>query len=76
MSGEAATGAEARLMVNGKPRALGAVATLGDLLADLDIRPQRVVVELNGNIYRRGEGLDQPVRAGDVIEIVHFVGGG
>ena len=66
----------ATVTVNGKPRALGAVATLGDLLRELDIRPQRVVVELNGEIYRRGEGLDQPVRAGAVVEIVHFVGGG
>jgi sulfur carrier protein len=52
------------------------VHNLGELLARLDIRPQRVVVELNGDIYRRGEGLDTPVKAGDVVEIVHFVGGG
>ena len=62
--------------VNGKPVALGDVRNLGDLLARLEIRPQRVVVELNGQIYRRGEGLEQPVGADDVVEIVHFVGGG
>jgi len=64
------------LQVNGKPVELEDMKTLGDLLRHLDIRPQRVVVELNGEIFRGGEGLDRPVQAGDVIEIVHFVGGG
>ncbi len=50
--------------------------TIGDLLARLEVRPERVVVEHNGTIHRRGEGLDTPLAAGDVIEIVHFVGGG
>jgi sulfur carrier protein ThiS len=34
------------------------------------------VVEHNGIIHRRGEGLDTPLAAGDVVEVVHFVGGG
>jgi thiamine biosynthesis protein ThiS len=56
--------------------ALDGTATIGALLARLGIRPERVVVEHNGTIYRRGEGLDTSLSAGDVIEIVHFVGGG
>jgi thiamine biosynthesis protein ThiS len=64
------------LTVNGKPYSADGIASLGDLLAKLDIRPQRVVVELNGEIHRRGEGLDTPMKPGDVVEIVHFVGGG
>jgi sulfur carrier protein len=66
----------AMVAVNGKPVPVDGLNNLGELLARLDIRPQRVVVELNGDIYRRGEGLDTPVKAGDVVEIVHFVGGG
>lgn len=65
-----------QLTVNGEAMALSELATLGDLLASLKVAPQRVVVELNGVIYRRGEGLDSPLDAGDVVEIVHFVGGG
>ena len=64
------------MTVNGDILPVGGVATLGGLLDRLEIRPRRVVVELNGIIYRRGEGLDQAVGAGDVVEIVHFVGGG
>lgn len=67
---------DAQLTVNGEAMALADLATLGDLLASLEIAPQRVVVELNGVIHRRGDGLDNRLQAGDVIEIVHFVGGG
>jgi thiamine biosynthesis protein ThiS len=65
-----------RLTVNGDEMPLRGLATVGDLLAALKIAPQRVVVELNGLIYRRGEGLDASLSDGDVVEIVHFVGGG
>jgi len=33
-------------------------------------------VEHNRRIVRRGELASQQVAAGDVVEIVHFVGGG
>lgn len=64
------------LSVNGDEIPRADSGTIGALLTRLAIRPERVVVELNGIIYRRGEGLDQPVQPGDVVEIVHFVGGG
>ncbi|GAC1333372.1 MAG: sulfur carrier protein ThiS [Candidatus Dormibacteria bacterium] len=67
---------ERSLVVNGDVMPIGTIASLGALLEHLAIAPERVVVELNGTIYRRGEGLDQAVREGDVVEIVHFVGGG
>jgi thiamine biosynthesis protein ThiS len=71
----AAPGA-ATLTVNGDEILRADTATIGALLTRLAVRPERVVVELNGTIYRRGEGLDEPVQPGDIVEIVHFVGGG
>ncbi|MFY9615382.1 MAG: sulfur carrier protein ThiS [Candidatus Dormiibacterota bacterium] len=68
--------AAAELTVNGDPMALAGTDTIGALLARLEIRPERVVVEHNGTIYRRGDGLDTVLAAGDIVEIVHFVGGG
>lgn len=62
--------------VNGDDLPVQGVDTVGALLRRLEIPAGRVVVELNGTIYRRGEGLDQRLGAGDVVEIVHFVGGG
>ena len=49
--------AAAHLTVNGDAMPLAGLSTLGDLLASLNIAPARVVVELNGVIHRRGEGL-------------------
>ncbi len=70
------TGLESMLIVNGDPMPLGELGTVGALLSNLKVAPERVVIELNGVIYRRGEGLDQKLGGGDVVEIVHFVGGG
>ena len=64
------------LIVIGDPMPLGELGTVGALLSNLKVAPERVVIELNGVIYRRGEGLDQKHGGGDVVEIVHFVGGG
>jgi thiamine biosynthesis protein ThiS len=65
-----------QVTVNGDAMPLMQSTTMGALLERLGVKPERVVVELNGTIYRRGEGLDREVGAGDVVEIVHFVGGG
>ena len=62
--------------VNGESRAVAAGTTLRGLLEQLDLDPRAVVVEHNRRIVRR-DGLAQAVLAGgDVVELVHFVGGG
>jgi thiamine biosynthesis protein ThiS len=65
-----------RLTVNGEPRELPGPATLLDLLAHLGLDPRTVVVELNREIVRRPRLGDTAVADGDLIELVHFVGGG
>jgi thiamine biosynthesis protein ThiS len=64
------------ITVNGKPREITAPASVTDLLAQLDLHPQAVVVELNRKIIRRPELADTSLSDGDVVELVHFVGGG
>ena len=62
--------------VNGASRAVAEGTTLGGLLVQLGLDPRAVVVEHNRHIVRR-EGLAQVTLAGgDVVELVHFVGGG
>lgn len=64
------------ILVNGERRAVPANATLLDLLGTLRLDPRLVVVERNRSIVRHPE-LDQARLApGDLIELVHFVGGG
>ncbi len=65
-----------QLTINGDQRELPGVTMLTDVLAALELDPRAVVVERNRVIVRRTELADAPVAEGDVIEIVHFVGGG
>ena len=50
--------------------------TLAGLLTELGLDARAVVVEHNQNIVRRDSLHTRLVEAGDVVEIVHFVGGG
>ncbi len=64
-------------MVNGAPRQLAPRSTVGALLGTLGIDPRLVVVEHNRTILRdRDRYGTLPLNDGDVVEIVHFVGGG
>ncbi len=66
-----------RLMVNGAPRKLARNSSVSDLLESLRIDPRLVVIEHNRGILRdRGAYQSIELADGDVVEIVHFVGGG
>jgi thiamine biosynthesis protein ThiS len=65
-----------RLTINGDPRHVPAPATLSDLLTHLELDPRMVVVELNGEIIRRPKLGEISLKSGDLVELVHFVGGG
>jgi sulfur carrier protein len=64
------------IRLNGKVRSVPPGLTVRGLLESLDLRPELVVVELNRDILRREAYGEVPVREGDVLELVHFVGGG
>ena len=68
-----------RLAVNGEERLvedLASGATLGDFIATLSFRPDRIAVEHNGEIVPRTEWAGTALADGDKLEVVHFVGGG
>jgi thiamine biosynthesis protein ThiS len=64
------------LTINGSPHEVHEAGTVEQLLAALSLDPRAVVVELNREIIRRAAVAATPVHDGDVVEIVHFVGGG
>ena len=65
------------LTINGEPRSLDAGTTIAGLLALHDLDARLVVVERNGLIERDREAFPLTALAdGDLIELVHFVGGG
>jgi len=68
--------AELNLVVNGEPRRAPAGSTIADLVAQIGLNPAKVAVERNGDIAPRGTHAETLLADGDVLEIVHFVGGG
>jgi sulfur carrier protein len=64
-----------KIKVNGEEREVAEGANILALLADARLKPQTVAVEVNKRLVRT-EKYDQPLKAGDEVEIVTFVGGG
>lgn len=65
-----------RLTLNGEAKDVTDVATVAALVASLGLENTRVAVEVNRQIVRRAAWPDVVLAEGDVVEIVHFVGGG
>lgn len=67
------------LTINGRERVVETVASpaaMDRVLAALELRGDRIAVELNGELAPRAGWAQQLVHTGDKLEIVHFVGGG
>ncbi len=68
------------LHINGEEQAFAdqtpAAFTLATLIESLAMKPDRVAVELNREIVPRDRWPQTPLKDGDRLEIVHFVGGG
>ena len=65
------------LTVNGDPRSVATGTSLSDFLASLKLDPRLVVIEHNRTILRNRDAYASLILMdGDVLEIVHFVGGG
>lgn len=62
--------------VNGEVRTWRSGATVTELLQDLDIRTERVAVELNLEILDRAVFDQRLLKDGDQVEILGFIGGG
>jgi thiamine biosynthesis protein ThiS len=65
-----------QVTLNGDVRQIPGGRTVTELLVDLGLKPQLVVVEHNREILDRAQYASTEVRAGDALELVHFVGGG
>lgn len=65
-----------QMQVNGEQRTVLDGLTVAGLLKELDIRPDRVAVELNLTILERSEFDRRSLQEGDRIEIISFIGGG
>jgi sulfur carrier protein len=64
------------IQLNGEPREVPDGLTLAALVEWLKLPADRVAVEHNLEIVPRKQWPRTPIRAGDRLEVVHFVGGG
>jgi sulfur carrier protein len=64
------------IQINGEQREVPESLSVTELLVELDLNPSLVVVELNREILDRSRYGETRIREGDVLELVHFVGGG
>ncbi len=64
------------ITLNGAPREIPDGARLSDLLSLLGLSSERVAVELNRALVRRGDHARTELAPDDRIEIVTLVGGG
>ncbi|CDQ38631.1 sulfur carrier protein ThiS [Virgibacillus salexigens] len=65
-----------QIHVNGRQMEVVKDSTIGDLLNRFNIQEKLVVVEQNKQIINKVVYNQTTLTDGDVIEIVHFVGGG
>ena len=70
------TAAPIEVVANGRVRQVPPGSTVEDFLIELELDPDVVVVERNGEILGRDRFAEVRVEPGDRFEIVHFVGGG
>ncbi len=64
------------IVLNGEERSCQDGWTLADLVEDLGLTKKRIAAEVNRDIIPREAYGQQRLQAGDVIEVVNFVGGG
>jgi len=64
------------ITINGESKEIPAGANLVALLNVLELKPERLAIEVNRKIIRRANWGSTTLNEGDKIEIVHFVGGG
>ncbi|MBM4270414.1 MAG: sulfur carrier protein ThiS [Deltaproteobacteria bacterium] len=64
------------IRLNGEACSVREGSSLIDLLETLGLADRRVAIEVNRDIVRRGSYATTRLAAGDVVEVVQFVGGG
>jgi thiamine biosynthesis protein ThiS len=65
-----------RVEINGKTQEIPRELNLNELLEYLSMPSRLLAIELNKEVIRRKDWGDIKVKDSDVIEVIHFVGGG
>jgi len=66
----------AKIQLNGKQFQINNGINLNELLNNLEIKINKVAIEVNGVIVEKGKYQKLKLKGNDKVEIVHFIGGG
>lgn len=64
------------IILNGEPATIATSQTVAALLEHLKLTNVLVAVEINRTVVPRAVYTETTIHEGDVVEVVHFVGGG
>jgi thiamine biosynthesis protein ThiS len=65
------------ITVNGKQKEFNFLApSLLDIVTALDLASNAVIIDLNGTLYKSDSFATVFLKEGDILDIVHFMGGG
>ena len=65
-----------KIRINGKIRTIIDKSSLNQLINDLKIPIRKVAIELNEEIINKKKIKQIKLKNNDIVEIVHFIGGG
>ena len=65
-----------KITCNGETKEINPDTTLVSFIRDMDLNPDTVVAECDGIIIKRDEYDTLILSAGNVLELIRFVGGG
>ena len=65
-----------KIKINGKIKIITDKLTLYELINDLKLPITKVAIELNKEIINKKETKKIKLENNDIIEVVHFIGGG
>ena len=65
-----------KITINGREETFEKELTLDELLKKKNIRPEIVVVEKNKDIIDKADYKTTTAKENDILEIIHFIGGG
>ena len=65
-----------KIKLNGKIKSIDENYKIQRLLNDLNVSTKKIAIELNQEILEKKKKNKKKLKKNDIIEIVHFIGGG
>lgn len=65
-----------KIVINGEAKTVSEQITAQQLIHELGLSEQKLALEINEEIVPRSSFSEHLIQAGDIVEIIHAIGGG